>query len=164
MFRTTPQMLVELNPGGGRIRAGRGVRLPSTHCRPRATIRRILEPEWRRTLAMLNVEAHQVPEADHIVVDKSEKVLKVFDRQEHLVAQFSATMGSAHDPLPIGTWKINGADTNPKFHYNPKLFWDAKKGSDPAMLPPGPNRPGGVWWLDLSKRALWHPWHARAAG
>ena len=28
-------------------------------------------------------------------------------------------MGSAHDPLPLGTWKIYGADYNPKFHYNP---------------------------------------------
>lgn len=149
MFHTTPEVLVELNPGGGRIAPGAEFvfpnALPASRDYPAD-----LKPEWRRTLGMLNVEAG-VPEADHIVVDKSEKVLKVYDRQERLVAQFSATMGSAHDPLPIGTWKINGADTNPKFHYNPKLFWDAKKGSDPAMLPPGPNGPVGVVWLDLSK-------------
>jgi lipoprotein-anchoring transpeptidase ErfK/SrfK len=60
-------------------------------------------------------------------------------------------MGSQHDPLPLGTWKINVVDTNPKFHYNPDLFWDAKKDDEKAMLPPGPNGPVGVVWLDLSK-------------
>ena len=149
MFHTTPQVLVELNPGGGAIRPGAEFvfpnALPASRDYPADA-----KPEWRRTLGDLNVEA-KVPDAHNIVVDKSEKVLKVFDRQDRLVAQFSATMGSEHDPLPIGTWKINGADTNPKFHYNPKLFWDAKKGDDPAMLPPGPNGPVGVVWLDLSK-------------
>lgn len=149
MFHTTPAVLVELNPGGGVIKPGATFvfpnALPSSRDYPAD-----IKPEWRRTLGALNVEA-KVPEADHIVVDKSDKVLRVFDKQERLVAQFSATMGSQHDPLPIGKWKIYGADTNPKFHYNPALFWDAKKGDEKAMLPPGPNGPVGVVWLDLSK-------------
>ncbi len=149
MFHTTPEVLVELNPGGAAIRPGATFvfpnALPASRDYPAD-----LKEEWRRTLADLNVDANQ-PEADHIVVDKSEKLLKVYDVSGALVAQFSATMGSEHDPLPIGTWKINGADTNPKFHYNPDLFWDARKGDDPATLPPGPNGPVGVVWLDLSK-------------
>jgi lipoprotein-anchoring transpeptidase ErfK/SrfK len=149
MFHTTPEMLVELNPGGGTIKAGAEFVFPNALPASRDYPGDI-KPEWRRTLNDLNVEAKQ-PAADHIVVDKSEKVLKVYDAQNRLVAQFSATMGSQHDPLPIGTWKIYGADTNPKFHYNPDLFWDAKKGDEKAMLPPGPNGPVGVVWLDLSK-------------
>lgn len=149
MFHTTPEVLVELNPGGAAIRPGATFVFPgagaSTHDYPAD-----IKPEWRQTLSDLNVDSNQ-PQADHIVVDKSEQVLKVYDAQDRLVAQFSATMGSEHDPLPIGTWKINGADTNPKFHYNPDLFWDARKGDDPATLPPGPNGPVGVVWLDLSK-------------
>lgn len=149
MFHTTPDILIALNPGGGKIY--RGARfvfpniLPASRDYPAD-----LKPEWRRTLSELNVDAVE-PRADHIVVDKSEKVLKVFDAKDHLVAQFNATIGSAHDPLPIGHWKINGIDTNPKFHYNPKLFWDADKSNDPATLPPGPNGPVGVVWIDLSK-------------
>jgi lipoprotein-anchoring transpeptidase ErfK/SrfK len=149
MFHTTPDVLVELNPGGREIRPGAEFvfpnALPASRDYPAG-----IKPEWRQTLNDLNVEA-KVPEADHLVVDKSDKVLRVFDKQDRLVAQFSATMGSQHDPLPIGTWKIYGADTNPKFHYNPALFWDAKKGDEKAMLPPGPNGPVGVVWLDLSK-------------
>jgi lipoprotein-anchoring transpeptidase ErfK/SrfK len=149
MFHTTPEVLVELNPGNRPIEVGAEFVFPNALPASRDYPADI-KPEWRKTLNDLNVEA-TVPEADHIVVDKSEKVLKVFDKAERLVAQFSATMGSGHDPLPIGSWKINGADTNPKFHYNPELFWDAKKDSDPATLPPGPNGPVGVVWLDLSK-------------
>jgi lipoprotein-anchoring transpeptidase ErfK/SrfK len=149
MFHTTPEVLVELNPGGGAIAPDRAFFFPNVLPESR-DYQGELKPEWRQTLTDLNVGASQ-PAGDHVVVDKSEKVLKVFDASDRLVAQFSATMGSQHDPLPIGTWKINVIDTNPKFHYNPDLFWDAKKDDEKAMLPAGPNGPVGVVWLDLSK-------------
>ncbi len=149
MFHTTPEILVELNPGGGTIAPDRAFFFPNVLPASR-DYQGELKPEWRQTLSDLNIDARQ-PAGDHVVVDKSEKVLKVFDAENRLVAQFSATMGSQHDPLPIGTWKINVVDTNPKFHYNPDLFWDAEKDDEKAMLPPGPNGPVGVVWLDLSK-------------
>lgn len=149
MFHTTPDVLVELNSRGTRLAPGVKVVFPNALPASRAYDAK-LPDHWRQTLDMLNVDANQ-PQADHIVVDKSDGTLRVLDKQDRLIAQFSATMGSEHDPLPLGTWKINGADYNPKFHYNPDLFWDAKKGDDKAMLPPGPNGPVGVVWLDLSK-------------
>ena len=149
MFHTTPEVLVELNPGGAAIAPGTTFVFPNVVAGSR-DYQGELKPEWRQTLTDLNVDARQ-PAGDHLVVDKSEKVLKVFDADDKLVAQFSASMGSQHDPLPIGTWKINVIDTNPKFHYNPDLFWDAKRDDEKAMLPPGPNGPVGVVWLDLSK-------------
>ncbi len=149
MFHTTPEVLVELNPGGATIEPGATFRFPNVLPQSR-DYRGDWKPEWRQTLNDLNIDARQ-PAADHLVVDKSEKALKVFDAGNRLVAQFSATMGSQHDPLPIGTWKINVIDTNPKFHYNPDLFWDADADDGKALLPPGPNGPVGVVWLDLSK-------------
>jgi len=149
MFHTTPEVLVELNPGGATIEPGATFRFPNVLPRSR-DYRGDWKPEWIRTLGDLNVDADQ-PRADHLVVDKSEKALKVFDAANRLVAQFSATMGSRHDPLPIGMWKINVIDTNPRFHYDPDLFWDADSGDEKALLPPGPNGPVGVVWLDLSK-------------
>jgi lipoprotein-anchoring transpeptidase ErfK/SrfK len=149
MFHTTPEVLVELNPGGGTIEPGAVFRFPNVLPASR-DYQGDWKPEWRQTLSDLNVDARQ-PEGDRIVVDKSEKALKVFDAEDRLVAQFSASMGSQHDPLPLGTWKINVVDTNPKFHFNPDLFWDAKPGDEKTLLPAGPNGPVGVVWLDLSK-------------
>ena len=77
---------------------------------------------------------------------------KLDDNPGKLVAQFPVTMGSTHDPLPLGKWKAPTFAFDPPFHYQPDLFWDAKdKGAPDQMLPPGPNGPVGVAWLDLTK-------------
>jgi lipoprotein-anchoring transpeptidase ErfK/SrfK len=65
--------------------------------------------------------------------------------------QYPSSSGSEHDPLPIGTWKIKGVSRNPKFHYNPKLFWDASPADSKLTIAPGPNNPVGVVWIDLTK-------------
>ncbi|MFM5917717.1 MAG: L,D-transpeptidase [Novosphingobium sp.] len=110
----------------------------------------VTDKDWLATLAMLGVSSEQPRVAD-IVVSKSKGTLKAYDDAGKLVAVYTATMGSQHDPLPLGDWGINGVSHNPKFHYNPALFWDAKAGSEKATLPPGPNGPVGVVWIDLTK-------------
>lgn len=147
-FHTTPATLAALNPGA-QIRPGARLRFPNALPSSRAYDPK-LKPDWRQTLSSLNVDAVQ-PQAERIVVDKSEGVLKVYDAADKLIAQFPATMGSTHDPLPIGNWKIQGAAYNPPFHYNPNLFWDASSSDKKQLLPPGPNGPVGVIWLDLDK-------------
>jgi lipoprotein-anchoring transpeptidase ErfK/SrfK len=149
MFHTTPAVIVALNSPTTKLSPGTKVVFPNALPTSRAYDPK-LKPDWIATLTMLNVDANQ-PKADHVVVDKSDGVLRVLDANDKLIAQFSATMGSSHDPLPLGTWTIKGSDYNPKFHFNPALFWDAKKGQQKEMLPPGPNGPVGVVWMDLSK-------------
>ncbi len=131
------------------FRAGQQLRVPNVGA---DTVQpgSVSDPAWLATLAMLGVSSEQ-PKAARIIVSKSKSTLKVYDDADKLVAVYTATMGSQHDPLPLGDWGINGIDRNPKFAYNPALFWDAKPGSDKAMLPPGPNGPVGVVWIDLTK-------------
>jgi lipoprotein-anchoring transpeptidase ErfK/SrfK len=105
---------------------------------------------WLATLKMLGVGTDQ-PKADKIVVDKSASTVALVDAGGRVVAQFPATTGSEHDPLPIGDWKVQGVSKNPEFHYNPDLFWDAKADQAKATIPAGPNNPVGVVWIDLSK-------------
>jgi lipoprotein-anchoring transpeptidase ErfK/SrfK len=149
MFHTTPAVLVELNTPTTRLYPGAKIVVPNVVATSQAYDPK-LPDGWRKTLAGLNIDAQQ-PQGVKVVVSKSDQVLRVLDKDGKLVAQFMATMGSEHDPLPIGTWKINGPSYNPPFHYNPKLFWDAKSTAKAATLPPGPNGPVGVVWLDLSK-------------
>lgn len=108
------------------------------------------ERGWRDTLMALGVASEQ-PKASRIVVSKSKETLKVYDAQDKLIAMFTATMGSKRDPLPLGEWQIKGVAYNPPFHYNPELFWDVSDSEDKQLLPPGPNGPVGVAWIDLSK-------------
>lgn len=129
--------------------AGQQIRVPNVG-NDRVETAQVKDAAWAQTLVMLGVASTQ-PRAERIVVSKSKGTMKVYDSAEKLVAVYTATMGSKHDPLPIGEWKINGTSYNPKFNYNPDLFWDAKEGDKKAMLPPGPNGPVGVAWIDLSK-------------
>ena len=148
-FHTTPQTLVALNGPGAKVGAGAVIVVPNVPDIDAAGLGQD-ERGWNRTLETLAVAPVQ-PAAARVVVDKSEGVLRAFDAQDRLLAQFPATMGSSHDPLPIGSWKILGISRNPDFHYNPKLFWDVSDSKQPALLKPGPNGPVGVVWIDLSK-------------
>ena len=108
------------------------------------------DADWQQTLQSLGVGTEQ-PKVAKVVVSKSEDTLKAYDAGGKLVALFTVTSGSSHDPLPLGEWKVNGVSRNPPFHYNPQLFWDATATDEKTKLPPGPNGPVGVVWIDLSK-------------
>jgi lipoprotein-anchoring transpeptidase ErfK/SrfK len=126
-FHASPKLLRKLNPGQSFAAAGETIRVP-------------------------NVEgASPLPAVAKVVVDKSDASVLLLDAAESVVARFPATMGSSHDPLPLGEWKINGVSKNPVFNYNPDLFWDANQGHEKATIPSGPNNPVGLVWIDLSK-------------
>ena len=146
-FHTTPAMLVALNSPDTPLRVGQPIVVPSAL--PYSRDYAVKDEKAREVLNALNVSAEQ-PRADRIVVDKSEGALAVFVG-DRLVAQFPATMGSETYPLPIGEWKVKGAAYNPTWQYNPEILETADK-SDPKMIiPPGPNNPVGVVWMDLNK-------------
>jgi lipoprotein-anchoring transpeptidase ErfK/SrfK len=148
-FHTTPETLAALNGGpSAKVGAGATIRVPNVADVDPSTLGED-ERDWNKTLVTLGVSPSQ-PQADRVEVSKSAGTLRAYDASGKILAQFPVTTGSEHDPLPIGDWKILGVSKNPDFHYNPKLFWDAK-GSKDALLKPGPNGPVGVVWLDLSK-------------
>ena len=144
-YHTTPAVLRALNPHG-EFAVGRQITVPAVASVGDGAATN----DWEMTLDKLGVEKSQ-PAAAKVVVDKSDLNVRVLDPAGKLVALFPATIGSRHDPLPIGTWKIRGVAKLPSFHYNPDLFWDAGAKDDKAKLPAGPNSPVGVAWIDLSK-------------
>ena len=86
-----------------------------------------------------------------VTVRKSTSDLVVQDATGRILMYAPVTTGSEHDPLPIGDWKVTGVQKDPKFHYNPDLFWDAEPTQEKATIPPGPNNPVGVVWVDISR-------------
>ena len=126
-FHASPALLQQLNPGKDFSHAGESLVVPNVQ------------------------SATPLPVVAKVVVDKSDATVSLVDEAGKVVAQYPASTGSRHDPLPIGDWKIEGVAKNPVFHYNPKLFWDADAGDSKAILPAGPNNPVGVVWIDLTK-------------
>jgi lipoprotein-anchoring transpeptidase ErfK/SrfK len=86
-----------------------------------------------------------------IVVSTETSALTVEDDNSAVLFHAPVTVGSTHDPLPIGTWAVTGVRRLPEFHYNPDLFWDANSVQSQARIAPGPNNPVGVVWIDLTK-------------
>lgn len=125
-FHVAPSVLKALNPGADFAKAGQQLTVP-------------------------NVITMPPGQAARVEVSKSESSVRAYDADGKLLAFYVATIGSQHDPLPIGDWKIRGVARNPVFHYNPNLFWDAKATDSKAAIRPGPNNPVGVVWIDLSK-------------
>ena len=126
-FHASPALIERLNPGKNLARSGEQIVVPNVH--------------GKAPLA----------QAAKVVVRDSTKTLQLLDASGALLAQYPVSTGSSRDPLPIGTWKIEGVHANPVYHYNPKLFWDAKDGDSKTQIKPGPNNPVGVMWIDLSK-------------
>jgi lipoprotein-anchoring transpeptidase ErfK/SrfK len=126
-WHAKPALLERLNPGKSLTRAGEQILVPNIAGKT------------------------SLPPAAKVVVRDRAKVLQLYDAAGRLLAQYPASTGSQHDPLPIGTWKIEGVHPNPVYNYNPKLFWDAEPGDKKAKIAPGPNNPVGVAWIDLSK-------------
>ncbi len=125
-FHASPKLLQRLNPGQDLGQVGATVLVPS-------------------------VSEAALPKAAKVVVDRSDGTVMLVDEAGNTYAQYPATTGSRHDPLPVGEWKINGVARDPVFHYNPALFWDANPAHSKATIAAGPNNPVGVVWVDLSK-------------
>jgi lipoprotein-anchoring transpeptidase ErfK/SrfK len=127
-FHVSPSLLAALNPGKKFGRAGTVIQVPAVVRTPIAKG------------AGMSVR-----------VSRSAGAVEAMDANGVIVARYPATTGSEHDPLPVGTWKINGVARNPTYNYNPDLFWDAEENEKKVKLPAGPNSPVGAVWIDLSK-------------
>ena len=172
-YHTTPDTIVALNGPDKMIGLGHTLRLPNVV--PASHDYAGVQGNGAIALKALNVEGQQ-PQGDYVVVDKSEGVLKVYRGSvpsgtqtdskgqangatnasggagsgTQLVAAFPVTMGSKQYPLPIGRWKATTYAYLPPFKYQPQLLNHPKTDKE-VTLPPGPNGPVGLAWLDLTK-------------
>jgi lipoprotein-anchoring transpeptidase ErfK/SrfK len=126
-FHASPRLLQLLNPGKKFGDAGQEILAPDVH-RAAVTGRAAL-----------------------VIVLREERCVEVLDHAQRVIAHYPATMGSVHDPLPIGEWKLHKPIKDPPFIYNSDLFWDSTEEHAKARIPPGPNNPVGPVWIGMSK-------------
>ena len=162
-FHTTPEVLRELNASAS-FTAGANIRVPNVE--PLVVFATLAPPapakaDSNSAAAQAVGTSGRPPSADKaqkndkpdviVRVSRSLSSLTVTDIDGKALFFAPVTTGSQNDPLPIGEWKINGVQNNPTFNYNPDLFWDADPGHTKATIPPGPNGPVGLVWIDISK-------------
>jgi lipoprotein-anchoring transpeptidase ErfK/SrfK len=143
------QLALQRLPRPPTFAPGQQVRVPNIGA-DRIDAATIDDKQWLETLRSLGVGTDQ-PEVARIVVDESEGWLKAYGSNDKLVAILTVTTGSRHDPLPIGNWGIKGKAYNPTYAYDPALLRGAPDDAAEQQLPPGPNGPVGVVWIDLTK-------------
>ena len=132
-FHASPALLQQLNHGVA-ILEGREIRVPA------------VTPFHPDIKAPFDAAAAGVS----IVVSRAESALRATREGGTIVFYAPVTTGSVHDPLPSGDYKVLGVSWRPDFHYDPNLFWDAKKSDEKATIQPGPNNPVGVVWIALN--------------
>ena len=129
-FHASPALLKRLNPTA-KFAAGETITAPNVN-------------------VVSDAEGKPVPNIV-VRVAKAASTLQVIDGAGKVLMHAPVTSGSQHDPLPIGSWTVTAVARNPSFNYNPDLFWDADPAHAKAKIPPGPNGPVGVVWIDISK-------------
>jgi lipoprotein-anchoring transpeptidase ErfK/SrfK len=129
-FHASPAVLKRLNPTA-KFAAGEQITVPNVN-------------------VVSDADGKPLPNIQ-VRVSKGASTLQVIDGAGKVLMHAPVTSGSQHDPLPIGSWTVTAVARNPSFNYNPDLFWDADPKHAKAKIPPGPNGPVGLVWIDISK-------------
>lgn len=128
-FHCTKNLLATLNPGVNinGLRAGGKVIVPI-----------IPEPAEISSAAVLEVNL-------------SEKVIRVIDSQERLVALFHCSIAAEKSKLPRGNARVEVIVRNPDYSFNPDKWPEVKEPIKTTLrIPPGPRNPVGRCWIGLS--------------
>lgn len=133
-FHTTRDTLERLNPGAdlADLAAGDELWVPD------------VDPVSRR-VDDLDVAVRE------LVVSKQGFYLHALDADGDVVYHFPVTVGAGYDPSPTGELSVTAFAWDPTFHYQPELFDEVPDTRPDAILPPGPNSPVGVLWMQLSR-------------
>lgn len=143
-FHMSERLLRRLNPGARFDRAGTVIIVPDV-------------PPMQLRATRYTVEA--VPPTKEkaegrsvatIIVDKSARDLRVYDKDGKLLAFYPATIGSEEKPAPTGTFAVRRVAWNPFYHYDPKFKWKGVHTQRKLTIKPGPKNPVGLVWMDLT--------------
>lgn len=125
-YHSSPEVLEALNPGVSFDKAGMRIRVPNIHTQAPA-------------------------KAASVVVDCTAHTVAAYDASGAILAFYPASTGTAQAGLEPGELTVVQVKENPAFQYNPDVFWETDRRKAKAKLPPGPNNPVGLVWIQLSR-------------
>jgi lipoprotein-anchoring transpeptidase ErfK/SrfK len=92
-------------------------------------------------------------EVTKVVVEKTQRSVRAFNRDGKLVGFYPASIGSDEKPAPSGTLKITRVVREPVYIYNPKFQFRDVQAQKKLKIAPGPNNPVGSVWINLNERS-----------
>jgi lipoprotein-anchoring transpeptidase ErfK/SrfK len=130
-FHTSADMLGRLNDGMSidNLSAGQTIRVPDV---------RDARPSFSGT-------------TDRIIISDGGRYLHVLDGEGNIAFHFPATLGAEYDPSPRETLEVDGIAHEPEWHYQPEILARVDDDEDDLFIPPGPNNPVGMVWINLTK-------------
>jgi len=138
-FHTDESALRRLNPGltPGTLRIGQSLTVP-------AVVPFRIEDRKKALTSPGSEAAGAVVRILH-----SENMLEVARADGSLAASFPITVGRKPEHVRTGTWKIVSRHMDPTFLYDKEMLAHGKSGKVQHLLPPGPNNPVGILWMEL---------------
>jgi lipoprotein-anchoring transpeptidase ErfK/SrfK len=88
-----------------------------------------------------------------IKINTQDRMLLLYEG-ETILAVFPITPGSEDLPTPQGKWKIESITYLPLFRYDEKMLKEGIHSKHYYNIPPGPNSPVGVVWMELNKPGI----------
>jgi lipoprotein-anchoring transpeptidase ErfK/SrfK len=144
------QLLTALNEGKDFARAGTDIVvaniMPLAVPKPSRT-------DGRRPPAATTGAAGESVKATRVVVDKSERSVRVLGSGGSLIAYYPATIGSAEKPAPSGSFEVRRVSYEPTYRYDPRYRFKGQHAREPVTVAPGPNNPVGLVWIELSAKS-----------
>ncbi|WP_316015057.1 L,D-transpeptidase [Roseobacter sp. HKCCA0434] len=125
MFHMDEDALIALNPGAS-FSAGESV----TVAQPQAALQ---------------------GEVTAIRIDGASGRLEAMDGSGNVVASYPVAVGSSETPSPQGSFEVVAIATEPTYSYRPDVNFQQGDNDEALTLPPGPNGPVGLVWIDLNE-------------
>jgi lipoprotein-anchoring transpeptidase ErfK/SrfK len=96
-------------------------------------------------------EVSSPPKAARIEINLGQKIIRVVDRDNKLVALFHCSIAKDKEKRPSGEAHVTGVAFDPNYTFKPEMWPDVKEHiTSPLTIPPGPRNPVGRCWVSLS--------------
>ncbi len=105
------------------------------------------------TITIVKLSDHKPDKATRLEVDKVRQTVKVFGKDDALLAFYPASVGSEEKPTPSGVLKVTSIHANPVYRYDPKYKFKGVESKKPFTIAAGPNNPVGAIWIGLSEKS-----------
>ena len=102
-------------------------------------------------IVVVDPQEYAVGAVARIEIDKTARRLLAMDDAGRVIANYPVAVGSTQPPSPSGTVGVEAVAYEPTYSYNPQLNFQQGDNDEFLTLPPGPNGPVGLVWIDLSE-------------